>query len=415
MQLSYEMDTGNLRDCLVIVLAGGHGERLYPLTKERSKPAVPFGGNYRIIDCTLSNTVNSGLRKIFVLTQYQSYSLDMHIKHGWFFLRRRELGEFIETVPPQLRSSDKWYQGTADAIFQNIFLLNEERPRRVLILSGDHVYHMDYRKMIRFHEVRKADLTIACLEVPRSRSERFGTINVDDDQRVISFREKSRNPLTIPGKPSKSYVSMGVYLFETETLVRAVIKDAKQDSQHDFGRNIIPAMLSTNSVYAYNFIDESTGKPLYWRDIGTIDSYWEANMDLIRSNPPFDMFDSSWPIFAVNAMSAPSIVRRYAEGRNSGSVIDSILSSGCRILGSTVKRSIISPGVTALPNSSISDSIIMDRVEIGQGARIKKTIVDREVKIPGGISIGYKQEEDRKRFKVSPGGITIVPRGFRFQ
>jgi len=409
------MDIVYLRDCLVIVLAGGHGERLYPLTKDRSKPAVPFGGNYRIIDFTLSNAVNSGLRKIFVLTQYQSFSLDSHIKQGWFFLRRRELGEYIETIPPQLRSTDKWYQGTGDAIFQNVFLLNEERPERVLILSGDHIYNMDYRKMIDAHLEKAADLTIACLEVPSSRSERFGTVNVDENQKVIGFREKSKNPLTIPGKSGKSLVSMGVYLFETEALVRSVIKDAKQDSQHDFGRNIIPSMLSTYNVHAYNFVDESTGKPNYWRDIGTLDSYWEANMDLIKKNPPFDLFNSSWPIFTMNRVSAPSVVKRNTGRRNTGGVIDSILSSGCRVLGGTIQRSIISSGVTINPDSRISDSIIMDEVKIGQGARIRKTIVDREIKIPDGFSIGYKDKEDRKRFKVSPGGITIVPKGYRFQ
>jgi len=240
-------------------------------------------------------------------------------------------------------------------------------------------------------------------------------VKVDDALQVTGFKEKSRNPITIPDKPSKSLVSMGVYLFETEALVRAVIKDAKQDSSHDFGKNIIPSMLKTNKVNAYNFVDESTGKPLYWRDIGTVDSYWEANMDLIRKNPPFDMFDSSWPIFTVNRMTAPSIVKRNSEGRDPGSVIDSILSSGCRILGGTVKRSVLSSGVTVCPNSKTSDSIIMDGVQIGQGARIKKTIVDRDIKIPDGFSIGYKIEEDRKRFKVSPGGITVVPKGYRFQ
>jgi glucose-1-phosphate adenylyltransferase len=385
------MDGGYMRDCLVIVLAGGHGERLYPLTKDRTKPAVPFGGAYRIIDFTLSNCVNSGLRKILVLTQYKSFSLDTHIKQGWFFLRRRELGEFIETIPPQLRSSEKWYQGTADAIFQNIYMLNEERPKRVFILSGDHIYRMNYQRMLEFHMKREANLTVACLEVPKTQLERFGTIRADEDFKVVGFKEKSRVPLPHPTKKNRALVSMGVYLFETEELVRAVIKDAKKDSQHDFGKNIIPSMLSDNRVYAYNFIDESDGRPMYWRDIGTIDSYWEANMDLIKKRPAFDLYHPSWPIFTVNRLAPPSIVKQDAKGRNAGEVVDSIISSGCRIRGAVVKRSILSAGVVANLNSRIADSIIMAGVVIGKGARVKNTIIDKEVVIPDGFSTkGYR-------------------------
>ncbi len=415
MQLVNILDSGYMRDSLVIVLAGGHGERLYPLTKDRTKPAVPFGGAYRIIDFTLSNCVNSGLRKILVLTQYKSFSLDTHIKQGWFFLRRRELGEFIETIPPQLRSSQKWYQGTADAIFQNINILNEERPKRIFILSGDHIYRMNYKRMLECHLDRGANLTLACLEMPKIGIERFGTVNADTDFRVIGFKEKSKTPLSHPTKSNRSLVSMGVYLFETETLVRAVIRDAKKDSSHDFGRNIIPEMLSTHKIFAYNFIDESKGIPMYWRDIGTIDSYWEANMDLLKKDPPLDLYNSHWPIFTANRMAPPSIVKCETKNGKVTGVIDSIIANGCKIQGAVVKRSILSPGVTTNPNSRITDSIIMAGVVIGRGVRIKKTIVDKNVIIPDNFSIGYRKEEDRKRFMISPGGITIVPKGYRFQ
>lgn len=403
-----------MRDCLVIVLAGGHGERLYPLTKDRTKPAVPFGGTYRIIDFTLSNCVNSGFRQIFILTQYKSYSLDTHIRQGWFFLRRRELGEFIETIPPQLRSSEKWYQGTADAIFQNIYLLNEERPRRVLILSGDHIYRMDYGEMLDFHETKKADLTLACLEVPISDAERFGTVKIDQDARVIGFKEKSPSPFTHPSKHDRVLASMGVYIFETEALVRAVIKDAKVDSQHDFGKNIIPSLLLTSKVYGYNFVD-ARGLPRYWRDIGTIDSYWEANMDLLAESPPFDLWDASWPIFTVNRLEPPAIVKQSDRKGGNAGVVDSIISGGCRIRGGKVKRSIVSPGVVIEEGTRITDSIIMSGVVIGKGARIKKTVIDKGVLIPDGLTIGVSREEDRKRFKISPGGIAVVPKGYRFR
>jgi glucose-1-phosphate adenylyltransferase len=403
-----------MRDCLVIILAGGHGERLYPLTRDRTKPAVPFGGTYRIIDFTLSNCVNSGFRQIFVLTQYKSYSLDTHIRQGWFFLTRRELGEFIETIPPQLRSSDKWYQGTADAIFQNIYLLNEERPRRVLILSGDHIYRMDYGEMLDFHESKKADLTIACLDVPISESERFGTVKISGDARIVGFKEKSPSPFSHPSKHDRALASMGVYLFETEVLVRAVIKDAKIDSQHDFGKNIIPSLLSSCRVYGFNFVD-AHGLPRYWRDIGTIDSYWEANMDLLAKTPPFDLYDSSWPIFTVNRLEPPAIVKQSDGKSGSDGLVDSIVSGGCQIRGSKVRRSVISPGVIVEEGVRISDSIIMSGVVIGKGARIKKTIIDKGVQIPDGFTVGVRKEEDGKRFKISPGGIVIIPKGYRFR
>ncbi len=401
-----------MSNCLVIVLAGGHGERLYPLTRDRTKPAVPFCGIYRIIDFTLSNSVNSGLKRIFVFTQYKSYSLHTHIRQGWSFLRRRELGEFLETIPPQLRSSERWYQGTADAIFQNIYLLNEERPDRILILSGDHIYRMDYRRMIDFHVERGADVTLACVEVPVDEAERFGTIRINGEHRVTGFKEKSRAPHRHPLRDDMTLVSMGVYLFETETLVRAVIQDAKVDSQHDFGKNIIHALLSSRKVFAYDFVDDR-GKPSYWRDIGTIDSYFQANMDFVDRDPPLDLYDTSWPVFTVRNIDPPTLVRK-GRGKAVGEVADSIISSGCQVGGAVVRRSILSPRVIARSRSTISDSVIMPGVVVGRGARLRKTIVDRDVVIPDGFSIGYRRTEDRKRFKVSAGGIVVVPKGYRF-
>jgi glucose-1-phosphate adenylyltransferase len=404
----------NVRDCLVIVLAGGHGERLHPLTKDRSKPAVPFGGTYRIIDFTLSNCVNSGFRQIFVLTQYKSYSLDMHIRQGWFFLRRKELGEFIETIPPQLRNSEKWYQGTGDAIFQNIYLLNEERPKRVLILSGDHIYRMDYGQFLAFHEAKKADITIACLEIPISESERFGTMKITEDGRLVGFKEKSPTPFPHPSKNDRTLASMGVYLFETEVLVRAVIRDAKVDSQHDFGKNIIPSLLSSTRVYGFSFSD-AHGRPRYWKDIGTLDSYWEANMDLLSKSPPFDLYDTSWPILTASRLEPPALVKKSDGKARAAGVVDSIVSGGCQIRGSKVTKSILSPRVIVEEGASVSESVIMSGVVIGKGAKIKRSIIDKGVHIPDGFTIGMKRDDDERRFKISPGGIVVVPKGYRFR
>ena len=288
-----------------IILAGGQGERLYPLTKDRAKPAVPFGGIYRIIDFTLSNCLNSGLRKIVVLTQYKSFSLDKHLRLGWNIFNN-ELNEYIEQIPPQQRISDQWYQGTADAVYQNIYTLGKEQPEMVLILSGDHIYKMDYRNMARFHLENKADLTIACMEVPVNEGKRYGVIKTDEENRIVGFHEKPSEPIPSPNNPEVTLVSMGIYLFNTTTLVKAIIDDAKQDTNHDFGKNIIPEMIHSKRVYAYPFTDGTNNNLNYWRDIGTLDAYWEANMDLVQESPEFNLYDKDWPIRTHQEQNPPT-------------------------------------------------------------------------------------------------------------
>ena len=399
-----------LRNTLTIVLAGGQGERLYPLTKDRAKPAVPFGGIYRIIDFTLSNCVNSGIRKILVLTQYKSNSLERHLAQGWNIFHS-ELNEFIHTAPPQFRSSRDWYVGTADAIYQNIYHLQDERPERVLLLSGDHVYKMDYGKMIAFHEEKGADLTISAVEIEREKASALGVIEVEDDNRVIGFQEKPEKPRTLPNDPAKSFVSMGIYVFRTEELVRAVIEDAKTDSAHDFGKNIIPRMIRPNRVFAYRFKDENKKEVQYWRDIGLIDTYWEANIDLTHVSPIFNLYDRSWPIRTYQKQYPPAKSVFAQEGERMGVAVDSMVSSGSIISGARVERSILSPGVHIHSYASVSESILMDGVEVGRHAKIRRAIIDKGVHVPEHFRIGYDLEQDRRRFTVSPGGIVVIPKG----
>ena len=383
---------------------------MYPLTKDRAKPAVPFGGIYRIIDFTLSNCVNSGIRKILILTQYKSSSLERHIAHGWHIFHS-ELGEFIYTIPPQLRSSRDWYVGTADAIYQNIYHLQQERPERVLILSGDHVYKMDYGKMIEFHEEREADLTIAAVEIEQEKASSLGVMEVDDEGRVIGFQEKPETPKTLPNDPTKSFVSMGIYVFRTEELVRAVVEDAKTDSAHDFGRNVIPRMIRPKRVFAYRFEDENKKEVQYWRDIGFIDTYWETNMDLVQVSPVFNLYDQSWPIRTYQQQYPPVKTVFAQEGGRMGAALDSLVSSGCIVSGGRVERSILSPGVRIHSYASVSESILMDGVEVGRYARIRRAILDKWVYVPEHFEIGTNLEQDRRRFTVSPGGIVVIPKG----
>ena len=392
-----------------MLLAGGQGERLYPLTKDRAKPAVPFGGIYRIIDFTLSNCVNSGLRKICVLTQYKSYSLDRHLRIGWNIFNN-ELGEFIENIPPQKRISDMWYQGTADAVYQNIYVLERERPEKVLILAGDHIYKMDYRELIEFHDEKKADITVPCIEVPIKDASRFGVIGIDNNQMIVAFDEKPANPKPTPSNPEMVLVSMGIYLFNTEVLVKSVIVDAKKDTVHDFGRSIIPSLINKDRVFAFMFNDKNNKTIKYWRDIGTLDAYWEANMDLVQIDPIFNLYDRGWPIRTYHEQLPPAktVFSESFPGGRCGRVLNSLVSNGCIISGAHVERSVLSPDVRIDNYSEICDSILMEGVNIGKNVKIRKAIIDKSVSIPDGKSIGYNLEEDAKQFAVTEKGIVIA-------
>ncbi|MGC8976912.1 MAG: glucose-1-phosphate adenylyltransferase [Candidatus Ratteibacteria bacterium] len=396
------------KNVITFILAGGKGERLYPLTKDRAKPAVPFGATYRIIDFSLSNAVNSGLKKIYILTQYKSFSLQRHIREGWNILSK-ELGEFIEIVPAQQRIGEDWYLGTADSVFQNIYILEREKPEYVLILSGDHVYKMDYTKMIEFHIKKKADLTISVFEVKKEEAKRFGVLKVDSEYRVIDFVEKPENPFTIPENPSISLISMGIYVFNTEILVKRLIEDAKKiESSHDFGKDVIPSMIKKDRVFAYKFTEENKRETKYWRDIGTIEAYYNANMELLEIDPILNLYDEKWPIMTYKPQSPPAKI--VFLGRNI-EILNSLISDGCIITDSSIYNSIISPNVKIEKGSEIFDSIIMNNVCIGENCKIKRTIIDKNVIIPDNSVIGYNIDQDRKKFFVTETGIIVIPRG----
>jgi glucose-1-phosphate adenylyltransferase len=405
-----------MRDTLCILMAGGKGERLYPLTKVRAKPSVRFGGIYRIIDFTLSNCLNSDIRRLYVLTQYRSVSLDRHVRLGWSIFNH-ELGEFIECIPPQQRNVDRWYRGTADSIYQNIYLLQRVRPQRVLILSGDHVYKMNYIDMLARHLETGAQLTVAGVEVPRSQASAFGVIGSDDDLRIVSWEEKPKEPKCVPGKPDRSFVSMGVYIFNTEALVKRVIADAKhRSSSHDFGKDVVPGMLKSHNVYVHSFVDATDPSSRYWRDIGTLDAYWEANMDLCGQEPQCHLYDANWPIRTYQEQVPPArVVSGIASGINgsSGGVVNSMIAGGCIVNGGTVVRSVLSHNVRVGDGAVVEDSVLLDGVAVGRGAQIRKAIVDDDVVVPDGFQIGVDPEADQSRFTISPGGVTVVPRGIR--
>jgi glucose-1-phosphate adenylyltransferase len=393
---------------LAIILAGGRGERLYPLTRDRAKPAVPFGGIYRIIDFTLSNCLNSNLRQIYALTQYKSTSLHRHIQLGWNILSA-PLGEFIEIIPAQQRIDEEWYQGTADAVYQNLYMLQDENPDLIFILAGDHIYKMDYRKMIAHHVETNADLTVAAIRMDRRLSKEFGVIEIDEDWRIVGFQEKPEEAKTIPGDPEGILASMGVYIFKTEILVRRLIEDARSDSNHDFGRDIIPSMFGRNRVFAFNFKLGDLGKKGYWRDVGTIDAYYEANLDLVSVTPQLNLYDPQWPILTYQSAYPPAKTVHAEKGRV-GTVVNSIISNGCIISGGSVKRSILSPRVRVNSYAEVEDSIVLEGVDVGRHAKIKRTIIDKEVHIPAKMEIGYDLEEDARRFTVTPSGIVVVPK-----
>ena len=397
-----------LDDVLVILLAGGAGERLYPLTKERAKPAVYFGGPYRIVDFTLSNCVNSGLRRIFICTQYKSLSLNRHIRMGWNVVSE-ELGEFIEILAPQKRVGEHWYLGTADAVFQNLYSVTRESPSHVIVLSGDHVYKMDYAKMLRHHLETNADATLATIEVPVADASRFGIVGIDDTDRVIDFQEKPSQPPTIPGSSDVALASMGIYIFKAHVLVQALEEDAtRADSEHDFGRNILPTLIRRVPVFSYRFYDENKKASKYWRDIGTIDAYFDASMDLCQVNPEFNLYDPEWPLRTYQPQAPPAKFVFAEEGRRCGQALDSVISAGCIISGSRVSGSILCPNVRVHSFCDISRTILMPGVRVGRHARIRKAIIDRDVLIPRGAIIGYDPEEDRRRHSVTENGVVVV-------
>lgn len=399
-------------DVLVIVLAGGVGERLSPLTRERAKPAVYFGGPYRIIDFVLSNCVNSGLRRVFIATQYKSLSLNRHIRQAWSVVSE-ELGEFIEILPPQKRVGDDWYLGTADAVFQNLYSIEREAPRYVVVLAGDHVYKMDYQKMVSFHIERGAGLTIAGIEVPRAEASRFGVLQVDPDLRIVGFQEKPADPATIPGTPDLALASMGIYVFDTAVLVDALNADRLRNTSYDFGKDIIPALVGAGDVpvFTYRFYDENRKAAKYWRDIGTLDAFYDANMDLVHVNPEFNLYDASWPVRTYQPQAPPAKFVFAEEGSRCGQALDSVISAGCIISGSRVTGSILSPNVRVHSFCTIEDSILMPGVKVNRHARIRRAIIDRDVEIPRGASIGFDAEEDRLRHTVSDEGIVVVTVG----
>jgi len=369
---------------------------------------VYFGGPYRIVDFTLSNCINSGFRHIFIATQYKSLSLNRHIRMGWNVVSE-ELGEFIEILPPQKRVGEHWYLGTADAVYQNLYSIAREAPSHVVVLAGDHVYKMDYSKMLRFHQQHQADATLASIEIPVSDSSRFGIVSVDEAERVIGFQEKPATPVPVPGAPDVALASMGIYIFRADVLVRALEEDASRaDSDHDFGKNIIPSLIRSSPVYCYRFYDENKKAAKYWRDIGTLDAYFEASMDLCQVNPEFNLYDPEWPLRTYQPQAPPAKFVFAEQGSRCGQALDSIISGGCIVSGSRVSGSILCPNVRVHSFCEIEQSILMPGVRVGRHARIRRAIIDRDVLIPRGALIGFDSEEDRRRHTVTDGGIVVV-------
>ena len=408
-----------MRKVLTFIMAGGKGERLLPLTNDRAKPAVPFGGIYRIIDFTLSNCINSGLRRINVLTQYKSISLQRHLRMGWNIFNS-DLGEYIDVIPAQQRVGSDWYRGTADAIYQNIYTIEQEKADEIVILAGDHVYKLNYYQMIDFHRSQGADLTVSVFEIKKENSGHLGVVETDAKGGVLGFEEKPSRPKVIPDKPDKIYASMGIYVFNREVLEEELIDDAKKNTDHDFGKNIIPQMVRKGKkICAFNFSAlKSEGECLsdrdaaYWRDIGTVDGYYEANMDLLGAEPIFSLYDQNWPVRTYQEQFPPArTIHSDEEAGRVGQLLDSLVSSGCVISGGKVQRSVLSPNVRINSFSEVYDSILMEGVDVGRYAKIQRAIIDKEVKIPRNAVIGYDLKEDKKRFTVTDSGIVVVGKG----
>jgi len=402
-----------LRDVLAVILAGGKGSRLEPLTRDRAKPAVPFGGSYRIIDFTLSNCLNSGIRKILVLTQYKAMSLDRHIHLGWQSYLCRELGEFIDVVPPQQRIDEHWYQGTADAVYQNIYTIERERPKYIIVLAGDHIYKMNYAKLVEYHKEVGADLTIGTLPVAvQAAARQFGVAEVNKDNQVVGFEEKPLQPKSIPGDPHRALASMGIYVSSARFLFEQLCLDAtRPGSRHDFGHDIIPSLIDTHRVFAYPFIDENRKTEAYWRDVGTLDTYYEANMDLVAVDPLLNMYDEEWPIrtYQPNLPPPKFVFAERGTGGRCGQALDSIVCQGCIVSGGQLERSILGPNSRINSYAQVVDAILFDGVDVGRHAKIRRAIIDKGVKIPPGCEIGYDHDLDRSRgFTVTEKGITVI-------
>ncbi len=396
------------RKTLVLILAGGEGSRLKDLTRWRAKPAVPFGGKYRIIDFALSNCVNSGLRKIGVLTQYKSHSLLRHLQRGWSFMRD-EIGEFVELLPAQQRTEEKaWYKGTADALFQNIDIMQRHAAEYVIVLGGDHIYTMDYSKMLIQHVESGADFTVGCIEVPLEEAKGFGVMSLDDDMRISGFSEKPEHPQPMPYKPDIALASMGIYVFSTRFLFETLVEDAgMEDSSHDFGKDIIPRKIQDSIAMAYTYRDEKTGEPAYWRDVGNLDSYWKTNMEICEIEPELNLYNRDWPIWTYQTQHPPAKFI-FDDKNRRGEAIDSLVSGGCILSGARVKRSVISFATTIESYSLVKDSVILPKVHIGENCRITRAIIDKGTVIPDGTVVGENLDEDRKNYHVTPGGVVLI-------
>ncbi|MCJ8351491.1 glucose-1-phosphate adenylyltransferase [Moritella sp.] len=405
-----------MQDTLTVILAGGMGARLAPLTDNRAKPAVPFGGKYRIIDFTLTNCLHSGLRRILVLTQYKSHSLQKHLRDGWSIFNP-ELGEYITVVPPQMRKGDKWYSGTADAIYQNLWLLSRSDAKYVVVLSGDHIYRMDYAPMLQRHKETGADLSIACMEVPVAEAPNFGVMAIDENQRIVEFTEKPTQPSPLSNDPEKSLASMGIYIFTTDALIDALEQDADNPgSNHDFGQDIIPKLIDKEKVYAHQF-GGSTGRVSeddYWRDVGTIDSLYQANMDLLQPVSPIDLYQRDWGIRTYEPQLPPARTTSSDTG-NEGIFINSLISNGVLIAGGSVQNSVLSSNVKINDGATVSASILFDDVEVGEYSQLLNCIIDKHVKIPPRTKIGVNRAEDAARFTISDRGIVVVPESYKFE
>ena len=395
------------RGTLAVIMAGGRGERLRDLTEDRCKPATPFGGKFRIVDFVLSNCVNSGIRQVSVLTQYKAHSLVQHIQRGWGYLRG-EFGEFVEIIPAQQRLGPEWYKGTADALWQNMEIIRGHRPLHVLVLAGDHIYKMDYGPMIGLHVEKEADITVGVVEVPLDRAKEFGVLTVDESNRVLRFDEKPQNPQPVPGRPDIALASMGIYVFNPKLLERLLRADAEDPaSVHDFGKNVIPDAIDKLRVFAYPFEDVRTKAQNYWRDVGTVDAYYEANMELVRVSPELNIYDEQWPIWTYQEQLPPAKFV-FDDPDRRGAAIDSMVSGGCIISGSRVTRSLLFSNVRVSDYSTIEQSVVLPRVRVGERCVIKRAIIDEGALVPDGMQIGVDPAADKERFYVTEAGVVLV-------